>query len=239
MRKHLTVVALAVLALTAMAQQAQAPVAITAEPHHHLVVDNKYVRAFAFSVNPGDTTLMHKHEHDYLGIFIGDSTGTNTKEGGQPTPATFKDGDVKFAAAGVVHAVAGTGSAPVRNATIELLQPTTNPKACTESCAVSIPCDSADKSKCATGNKAFSSDQWTVTIFTLPVGSKYAEHTHAGPYLTVELTDSDVTMNVKGKSSKAHSKAGDIKWHEPETHSVTNTGKTPAKVAVLKFSPSK
>jgi quercetin dioxygenase-like cupin family protein len=239
MRKHLTVVALAVLALTAMAQQAQAPVAITAEPHHHLVVENQYVRAFAFSVNPGDTTLMHKHERDYLGIFIGDSTGTNTKEGAQPTPATFKDGDVKFAAAGVVHAVAGTGNNPVRNATIELLQPTTNPKACTESCTVSIPCDSADKSKCVTGSKAYSADQWTVTIFTLPAGARYAEHTHAGPYLTIALADADVTMNVKGKSSKAHEKTGDIQWHEPETHAVTNTGKTPAKVAVLEFTPAK
>jgi hypothetical protein len=40
---------------------------------------------------------------------------------------------------------------------------------------------------------------------------------------------------VKGKSAVSHSKTGDIIWHEPVTHSVTNTGKNTTKVAVLEF----
>ncbi|HEY7405501.1 MAG TPA: hypothetical protein VIB39_18385 [Candidatus Angelobacter sp.] len=234
MRKHLVFLLLIVLPL--LAQQAQAPVEITAEPHHHLVVDNKVVRAFAFSVNPGDATLMHKHGHDYISVFIGDSQATNTKEGAAPAPVAFKDGDVRFAPAGLVHAVADTGSTPVRNATIELLGTTTNAKACSESCAVAIPCDSADKSKCTSANKAFASDQWTVTMVTIPAGGKYPEHTHAGPFLNVALADADVTIKPqKGAETKLHSKAGDIIWNEPTTHAVTNTGSTAAKVAVIDF----
>lgn len=224
------------IVLPLLAQQAQAPVEITAEPHHHLVVDNKVVRAFAFSVNPGDSTLMHKHGHDYISVFIGDSQAMNTKEGAQPAPASFKDGDVRFAAAGLVHAVADTGSTPVRNATIELLGTTTNAKACTESCAVAIACDAADKDKCATANKAFASDQWTVTLITIPAGGKYPEHAHAGAFLDVALSDADVTFKPqKGAETKLHAKAGDINWHEPTTHAVTNSGTTAARVAVIDF----
>ncbi len=100
MRKLSVVSLFFILALTAWTQQAQAPVEITAEPHHHLVVENKFVRAFAFSVDPGQSTLMHRHGHDYISIFVGDTQTMNAKEGAQPAPATFKDGDVKFAACG-------------------------------------------------------------------------------------------------------------------------------------------
>lgn len=235
MRKLSVATLFFILALTAWTQQAQAPVEITSEPHHHMVVENNFVRAFAFSVDPGKSTLMHKHDHDYVSVFIGDSSGTNQKEGGQPAPVSFKDGDVKFAAAGVVHLVADTGTTPIRNATIELLKPTTNAKACTESCAVEIPCDSADKTKCVSVVKAFGSDQWQVTIVTIPAGSTYPEHTHAGGVLTVALTDSSVIMRSKSRARDIHSKVGDIQWHEPETHVVINNGKTPAKIAVLEF----
>ena len=235
MRKLSIAALFVILALTAWTQQAQAPVELTAEPHHKLVVENKYVRAFAFSVDPGQSTLVHRHGHDYVSVFIGDGQFLNAKGGAQPVPVSFKDGDVKFTPP-LVHAVTDTGSGPARNATIELMQPTTNQKACTESCSVPVPCDAADKSACVTVVKAYTSDQWTVTIITQPAGSKYPEHTHAGGFLTVALTDSDATMDVKGKSTVNHSKTGDIVWHEPVTHSVTNTGKTTTKVAVLEFS---
>ena len=234
MRKHFVLLLLIVLPL--LAQQAQAPVEITSEPSHHLMFENKTVRAFAVSVDPGKATLVHKHGKDFIAVYVGDSQLLNAKEGAQPVQASFKDGDVRFTPAGLVHAVTNTGSAPFRNATIEVLGATTNAKACTESCAVAIPCDSADKSACASANKAFASDQWTVTIVTIPAGGKYPEHTHAGPFLNVYLTEADITAKPqKGSETKLHSKVGDITWNEATTHTVTNTGKTTAKVAVVDF----
>lgn len=235
MRKLSAVTPFFILALTAWTQQAQAPVEITAEPHHHLVVENKFVRAFAFSVDPGQSTLMHRHGHDYVSVFVGDSQAMNAKEGAQPAPASFKDGDVRFSGP-LVHAVTDTGTTPVRNATIELLQPTTNQKACTgDACTVSVNCSDAEKATCATVTKAFTSDQWTVTLVTIPAGGKYPEHTHTGGVLTVALTDADVRMKSASRALEIHSKAGDIQWHEPETHTITNNGKAAVRVAVLEF----
>jgi hypothetical protein len=225
-----------ILALTVWAQQAQAPVEITSEPSHHLVLDNMFVRVFAVSVDPGKSTLMHRHGHDYISVALGDSQIMNTKEGAQPVPVAFKDGDVRFSAAGLVHAVSDSGSTPFRNRTIELMQPTTNQKACTEACEIPVTCEAADKSTCATVKKLFTADQWSVTMVNIPPGGKYPQHTHLANFLNVPLSDADVSMkNQDLPETAVHAKAGEVTWNNPVVHTVTNTGKTPARVVVLEF----
>jgi len=236
MRNLSTATLFVILALTAWTQQAQAPVEITSEPSHHLALENMFVRVFAVSVDPGKSSLMHHHGHDYLSVSLGDAQIMNTKQGAQPVAASFKDGDVRFTPAGLIHAVANSGTTPFRNRTIELMQPTTNAKACTESCSIPIPCDSADKATCATVVKLFTSDQWSVTKVTLPPGAKYAQHTHLANFLTVPLTDADITMkNQDQPETTVHSKAGEQTWNNPVVHTVTNSGKSTAQSVVLEF----
>jgi uncharacterized RmlC-like cupin family protein len=236
MRKLSIVTLFAILALTAWTQQAQAPVEITAEPSHHLVFENMFVRAFAVSVDPGKSTLMHHHGHDYLGITLGDSQMKNTMLGALPEQVSIKDFDVKFTPAGLVHAITNNASTPFHNRTIELLQPTTNQKACTESCEIPVPCDSADKTKCVTVTKLITSDQWSVTLINLPPGAKYPQHTHLANFLTIPLTDADVTMkNQDQPETKVHSKTGELTWNNPRVHTVTNSGSATAIVIVLEF----
>ena len=236
MRKLSIVALLVTLALTAWTQQAQAPVEITSEPSHHLVFENMFVRVFAVTVDPGKSTLMHRHGRDYLGITLGDSQITNIKQGAQPAQVALKDGDTRFTPAGLVHAITNTAGVPFHNRTIELLQPTTNQKACTESCEIPVPCDSADKAKCVTVTKLITADQWSVTLINLPPGAKYPQHTHLANFLTVPLTDADVTLQNQDQPETAvHSKTGELTWNNPMVHSVTNSGKTTAKTIVLEF----
>ncbi len=236
MRKLSIVTLFTILGLTAWTQQAQAPVEITSEPSHHLVLENMFVRVFAVTVDPGQSTLMHHHGHDYLGLTLGDSQITNTKQGAQPAQVTFKDGDIRFTPAGLVHAITNNGSAPFHNRTIELLQPTTNQKACTESCEIPIQCDSADKTKCVSVTKLITADQWSVTLINLPPGAKYQQHTHLANFLTIPLTDADVTMKNQDQAEAAvHSKTGELTWNNPVVHTVTNSGTTTAKTIVLEF----
>src|SRR5258707_7370289 len=225
-----------ILVLTAWTQQAQAPVEITSEPSHHLVLENTFVRVFAVSVDPGKSSLMHHHGHDYFSVSLGDAQIINTKQGAQPVAASFKDGDVRFTPAGLVHAVSNSGTTPFRNRTIELMQPTTNQKACTEACAVLVPCDSANKADCPSGVSLFTSDQWTISKVTFPPGSKIGEHAHAGNVLLVPLADADLTTKSQGKAESAiRLKTGELVWNDPETHAVSNTGKTTAKLVILEF----
>jgi quercetin dioxygenase-like cupin family protein len=238
MRNLVLATLLFILALTAWTQQAQAPVEVTAEPHHHKVIDNMFVRVYAVEVEPGQSSLMHRHGHDYLSVSIGDAQISNTREGAQPVTVNFKDGDVRFTAAPLVHAVGNTGDKPFRNRTIEIMQPTTNQKACTESCAVPAPCDAADKTTCPSVVKLFTADQWSVTLVTLPPGAKYPQHTHPGNYLNVPLADADVTVTKQDQAETiVHFKAGEVTWNNPAVHAATNNGKTTSRVVMLEFKP--
>ena len=227
---------LLLLSIALLAQQAQAPVEITAEPHHHLALENLFVRAFAVEVAPGESSLMHHHGHDYLSISVGDAQIQNVKQGAQPVTANFKDGDTRFTPAGLIHLVSNSGTTPFRNSTIELLGPTTNQKACTESCSIPVPCDSADKSACATVTKLMTSDQWSVTLISLPPGATYPQHTHLANFLVVPLTENDVSVKNQDQPETAvHFKQNQVTWNNPVVHTVKNTGKTVARTVVLEF----
>jgi hypothetical protein len=233
MRKALIFVVL-LLGVAATAQQN--PVEITAEPHYHLVHENSFVRAFAVNVAPKESSLVHHHGHDYLSVSLGDAQIINAKAGAAPVAAVFKDGDVRFSAAPVVHAVTNTGDGPFRNITIELLGPTTGQHACTESCSIPVPCDSADKAACPSVVKLMSADQWSVTLVTLPPGASYPQHTHSGNFLLVPLNDADLkAKNQDGPETAVHSKTGGITWNNPVVHTVTNAGTTAARSVVLEF----
>jgi quercetin dioxygenase-like cupin family protein len=226
---------LLVLSIALLAQQA-APVEITAEPHHHLALENMFVRVFAVSVDPGQSTLLHRHGRDYLSIAIDDAQITNAREGAPPATVTFKQGDTRFTPAGLVHAITNTGSNPFLNSTIELLGPTTNQKACTESCSIPVACDSADKSACPSVTKLITADQWSVTLINLPPGAKYPQHTHLANFLVVPLTDADVSVqNQDQPATPVHFKTNQVTWNNPVVHTITNTGKTAARTVVLEF----
>jgi hypothetical protein len=62
---------------------AQAPVAvpIANEPHHHLVLENSYVRVFHVSVPPHDATLLHQHDVPYIYVSLGPADVINAIQG--------------------------------------------------------------------------------------------------------------------------------------------------------------
>src|SRR5215467_12598545 len=76
--------------------QSATEVEITAEPHHHLVLENAYVRVFDVDVAPHDATLMHWHRHDYFYIVLGAAYVSNNVKGKPPVEAKFSDGDTRF-----------------------------------------------------------------------------------------------------------------------------------------------
>src|SRR4051812_8584345 len=90
-----TGIAVLILAAIAAAQQ-PAEVRIDQEPHHHLVLENEYVRVFKVEVAPHEATVVHRHTRDYVVVTIGDAEVTNAVVGKEPKRWEFKDGDVTF-----------------------------------------------------------------------------------------------------------------------------------------------
>ena len=102
MRKS-RVAGLLFLATAALAQHQQS-VEITSEPSHHLVFQNEYVRVFDVTVAPRATTLVHKHNYDYLFVTLGDSDVVSVRPGEKPVALKLKDGEVRFTPGNFAHA---------------------------------------------------------------------------------------------------------------------------------------
>jgi len=220
------------LALAAVAQEPQA-VELTSEPSHHLVFENVFLRAFDVKVAPKTSTLVHRHNHDYVYVTLGDADITNARVGAQPAKVLLKDGDARFAAAPLVHAAVNNADTVFRNITIELLSASTNEHNCVEGC--SQPCPATEKI-CPTVQQLFSADQFTVTSVTLPPGATLAQHTHYAHHLLVPV--SDLHLKIKNQDqpeTEFTAKTGEVAWVNPTIHAVTNIGPKPARFVTLEL----
>jgi quercetin dioxygenase-like cupin family protein len=190
------------LATAAMAQHQQS-VEITSEPSHHLVFQNEYVRVFDVTVAPRATTLVHKHNHDYLFVTLGDSDVVSVRPGEKPVALKLKDGEVRFTPGNFAHAAINQSDRPFHNITIELLKPSTNVKTCTGSCDSggcigSIPRTPGDNSPlpgCSGIIRRISADQWTVSMAGMAPNSTL-DRPPTGPTLLVAVSKLDLVVAV-------------------------------------------
>jgi quercetin dioxygenase-like cupin family protein len=216
---------------------AQSEVDITGEPHHHLVFENKLVRVFDVTVPPGETTLIHRHNHDYVYVTLGAADLDNRVEGKQSARVQLQDGETRFLAGNFAHAVRDLASTPFRNITVELLEDAKTRNA-------PSPWDSGkneDRSlqilSRGTQQILFVKDAARVSEIELQPGGAIPRHHHNGPHLVVAVTDLDMRSDVEGKGSATlHLGLGDARWVDGGfTHTLTNVGTNTAKFVTIEF----
>jgi quercetin dioxygenase-like cupin family protein len=227
-------VGLVFLATAALAQQQQ-PVEITSEPRHHLVFENEYVRVFNVTVAPKDTTLVHRHNHDYLFVTLGDSDVVSARPGEKPVALKLKDGEVRFTPGNFAHAAINNSDRPFHNTTIELLKPSTNVKTCTDSCDdLSNPCAGI----CAQRRKLISSDQWSVWMITVPPTAQAEKHLHPVPQLIVPVSNLGFGVQAGSTDTPIIRGPGQIDWLSSRPmHALINNARTSARFIALEFNP--
>jgi hypothetical protein len=98
-------------------------VPVSQERHHHLVLENSFVKAYEVEVGPRESTLMHQHLHDYTYVVFGDADITNAVAGKPEVKVKMPDLAVNFSPGPFAHVATNNGDAPFRNITIELLRP--------------------------------------------------------------------------------------------------------------------
>lgn len=230
------VVGMVFLATAALAQQQQ-PVEITSEPRHHLVFENEYVRVFDVTVAPRDTTLVHRHNHDYLFVTLGDSDVVSARPGEKPVPLLLKDGEVRYTPGNFAHAAINQSDRPFHNTTIELLKPSTDVKTCTDSCDdLSNPCAGI----CTQRRKLISSGQWSVWMITVPPTAQFDKQLHAVPQLIVPVSNLELGVQPGSPDSPIRRAAGQIDWLPGDPmHALINNARTSARFVALEFNPEK
>lgn len=96
-------------------------VALCDEPHHHLVIDNEWVRAYAVEIPPHQSTLCHHHAVDYLMYVAGEAEIVSAPRQGDARKHQYLDTYCEFSSAGLEHVVENLSDSPFRNLVIEVL----------------------------------------------------------------------------------------------------------------------
>ena len=235
--KRLLFPALLIAALALAAEETQ-EVEITAEPRHHLALENEHVRVFQVEVAPHDQTLMHIHRHDYVFVNLGAAQLENDVKGKPPVMLRLQEGETRFSPGNFAHVARNLADTPFRNVTIELVG---------DEAAHKFPPPPWEEERGlhvltgGTEDILFVQDGVRVSEIELQPGATLPSHHHSGPHLLVAITNLEVRSDVEGQGPvPGHFKSGDIKWLPGGyTHTLTNTGSQQARFVTLEFHGSR
>jgi quercetin dioxygenase-like cupin family protein len=219
-------------ALLAAAQGAAPIIEITAEPNHHLMFENQFVRVFKVELAPHAAMIVHTHRHDYFFTSLGESHIENDVVGKPPALRTFRDGETFFVPGDFAHTAKNLSDQTFRVVAVELMG---NDKA-----QMAHQWDEERGLHILQGGTQeilFVKDGVRASDLELQPGGVVPKHHHNGPHLVIAVTDLDLRSDVEGKApSQVELKAGAIAWRKGgDTHTVTNVGKQNAKLITLEF----
>jgi hypothetical protein len=225
-----------VLITTLLAAQAAAPeVELNAEPHHHLTLENKYVRVYNVEVPPHSDTLMHWHRHDYIAVNLGAAEVVNAVKDKPPVTIKLEDGETHFTPATFVHIASNRTAQPFRNVTIEIVDDENLRHATTKWDPNKNEDRALETFPGGTQQVLFIKDAIRTSEFELQPGAVAPMFKTA--YLLVPISDLYLHSAVVGQSpGPVRLKSGEVRW-EPggSAHTLTNTGHQPAKFVTLEF----
>jgi hypothetical protein len=206
---------------------AQAPVAvpIAKEPHHHLVLENDYVRVFRVSLPAHDATLLHQHDVPYLYISLGPADVINAVQGRPEARIVMADGQLGYSPGHFAHIARNESDAPFNNVTIELLHPQGEPRNLCEK-IIDAPlnmnnCPAADSSAAVTAlsklnwlKRLFETDDIVVVSWSLTIKRVDTEAGARRARLLIACDKAEFRVDLPGEpSTSLH--GGEIIWLNP------------------------
>jgi hypothetical protein len=105
---------------------AKPPVAIKDEPHHHLILENSYVRVFRVEIISPDATPLYRHDFPYVYMSIGKAEFTKAVEGQPEKHVALGNGQLGYSKGGFAQVIRAENDTPFYNITVELLHPQEN-----------------------------------------------------------------------------------------------------------------
>jgi hypothetical protein len=226
--------------------RAQAPgvhaAKLPGEPHHHLRIDNEFVRAYYVEVAPHDETQLQQHDHDYIYVSLGPADVINAVFDKPEVHLFLKDGETRFTRGGFAHVARNLSDAPFRNITIELLKAGSEPR---NLCAQIVPnrasAGCGKTAATARGGHGFSvepqleTDAMRLDLVRLDPETEHAGVSLEANSLLVPLGDSDVQIEIKGEPPKTL-RRGELAWvGKNRDGRAWNPGKNPASYLELAF----
>jgi hypothetical protein len=207
---------------------AQAPTAvpIPQEPHHHLVLENDYVRVFRVTVPAHESTLLHQHDVPYLYVSLGPADVINAVQGKPEAHLVMADGQLGYSPGHFAHVARNDSDLPFNNVTIELLKLQGEPRnICEKIVEGPVKECSSDFSKLPANSPLIAlaqamrrrglleTDEMRVTSFSFDLKQNYSESGLQSPQLLVVEDNSELQVQWLGEPAKSLH-AGETLWLE-------------------------
>jgi quercetin dioxygenase-like cupin family protein len=224
-----SLVVMLVLAGVALSAQSNKETEITAESHHHLVLQNREVRVFQVEVAGHQTIPMHRHGYDYAYVTLGEAEISNDVQGKAPADVKLRDGETRFVPGNFAHSVRDLADTPFRNVTVEFL-PSGNKQR--EHAPAWLDDRGLQVLEGGTQEILFVKDGVRVSDVQLNPGATLAKDRQAAAQLMVSVTAVELQTSPRTRSRAL--KAGDVLWL-PASQPVHNSGKQAARFIVFEF----
>ena len=215
----------------AVAAQAPKAVPVTQEPHHHLAVDNEYLRAFHVEVPAHERTLLHQHDLDYVYITRGPAEFVNMVPDNADRSIRLMDGEVRFSRGGFAHIADNRSAAPFRNFTIEFKHA---PQKISNQCVKADPekpLNCPNIAPNSTSSKPeFETEDAKVALLRVKAGAKLTPDEAQLPRLLAALEGTSAEVEIEGGQSTVL-QGGEAVWVEGGARmTLVNTGTGLARV---------
>lgn len=212
--------AIALVAVFSIKAQTPEPMSLAhgnlpGEPHHHLKIENEYIRAYYVEVPPHEATQLHQHDHDYIYVSLGPADVVNAVLNKPEVHLQLKDGETHFTHGGFAHVARNLADTPFRNITIELLKPQGETHNLCSQFVLSDPVGPCNKSAMPdhTLEPQFDTSGISVDLLRFSPKTTIAGTTMKAPFLIVSLRNSGIKIAAKGKAAKTlHT--GEMAWFD-------------------------
>ena len=192
---------------------------VPGEPHHHLKIENEYVRVYYVEVPPHEDTQLHQHDHDYIYVSLGPSEVINAILNKPEIHLQLKDGETHFTRGGFAHVARNLADTPFRNITIELLKPQNNLRNVCAEVAFGAPFESCSRSaglreKGISTETAFFTDETDVSFTRFDAQLGQTTITTITPIkgsVFIVLNGAGIRKSAKGEPEETLN-VGDVMW---------------------------
>jgi hypothetical protein len=229
------------LFLFAFSLSAQAPTAvpIPKEPHHHIVLENSYVRVFRVSVPAHESTLLHQHDVPYVYVALGPADVINAVAGKPEAHLVMADGQVGYSRGGFAHIARTDAGSSFDNVTIELLHPQGEPKNLCDKVVPGDPgpCFHERRLNSYTNSPSFETDE--IKVFSLEMQPKAGfQDVPETDLLLVALDQAKLTVQIPGKPEIKLSGGNSLWLSRRTSQTIRNASDRPSRFLSITFKDS-
>ena len=224
---------------------AQPAVPVVNEPHHHVIYEDARVRILDVQVESRGSTLLHRHDNDYVWVSLGDSRLLDTVPGQPGKPIQAADASIHFTRGAFAHTARNENDRPFRDVMVDLLQRQSGPRnVCGEVLSGEyLHCHEPGAEWLGANLQIqFETDQTHVGILQIEPNATLTLPPADVPPLLIALegTQAEAVMRANGASAASGVRriltaANVLRSPADQITEIRNTGKAPARFLVVEF----